>query len=141
MNDKTKGADEAKKDSEPKGLGEAKKDKEKESAKPEIDTGERKTLKRYKLPGLKDNTVWLRMSAAIRAPDGSMTRVPGISITVKNEFFETGDPEIQGLMEKKYPKALISDEDWAEMKKLEVATLKAKPLKAKIQTGPTRVIK
>jgi len=140
MHDKTKAADEAKKDDERKGLGEAKKDKEKEPA-PEIDTGERKGPKRYKLPGLKDNTVWLRMSAAIRAPDGSMTRVPGISITVKNEFFETEDPEIQGLMEKKYPKAQISDEDWLDMKKLEVATLKASPLKPKIQTGPTRVIK
>ena len=140
MHDKTKGADEAKKDDATKGLGDAKKDKEKEAA-PEIDTGQRKGPKRYKLPGLKDNTVWLRMSAAIRAPDGRMTREPGISITVKNEFFETGDPEIQGLIEKKYPKAQISDEDWAEMKKLEAATLKAKPPKAKIQTGPTRVIK
>lgn len=141
MGEKTKALDEAKKDDATKGLGDAKKDKEKEAARPEIDPGERKGPKRYKLPGLKDNTVWLRMSAAITAPDGRMTREPGISITVKNEFFETGDPEIQGLMEKKYPKALISDEDWLDMKKLEVATLKASPLKPKIQTGPTRVIK
>ena len=93
-------------------------------------------LKRYKLPGLKDNTVWLRMPAAVTQPDGTMVREPGISITVKNELFETEDKEIQKLIEKKYPKAEIDEE---EAKKL--VAPKDKDKKPKIQTGPTRVIK
>lgn len=94
------------------------------------------SLKRYKLLGLKDNTLWLKMPAAITQPDGIKIREPGISVTVKNELFETENKEIQKLIEKKYPKAEI---DEGEAKKLE--TSKDKKKKPEIQTGPTRVIK